>query len=87
MPVSFEIDFRGTVKPRAYIRRLHMTKNNCPVIQKIEELVKKSNELKRELDLTPFEDKQKFMCLLKKLINVHKNLDQVTLNEINSHHH
>ncbi|MBT2688618.1 hypothetical protein J7I93_10515 [Bacillus sp. ISL-47] len=56
-----------------------MTKNNCPVIQKIEDLVKKSNELKRELDLTPFEDKKKFMSLLKKLMSVHKNLDQLTL--------
>ncbi|MBX9971513.1 hypothetical protein [Cytobacillus firmus] len=56
-----------------------MTKNNCPVIQKFDELVKKSNELKKELDVTPFEDKQKFMSLLKKLITVHKNLDQLTL--------
>ena len=56
-----------------------MTKNNCPVIQKFDELVTKSNELKRELDVTPFEDKQKFMSLLKKLITVHKNLDQLTL--------
>ncbi|EWG12143.1 hypothetical protein [Cytobacillus firmus] len=56
-----------------------MTKNNCPAIQKFEELVKKSNELKRELDVTPFEDKQKFMSLLKKLMTVHKNLDQLTL--------
>ncbi|MEK3857520.1 hypothetical protein [Cytobacillus sp. FSL H8-0458] len=56
-----------------------MTKNNCPVIQKFDELVKKSNELKRELDVTPFEDKQKFMSLLKKLMTVHKNLDQLTL--------
>ncbi|AND42431.1 MULTISPECIES: hypothetical protein [Bacillaceae] len=56
-----------------------MTKNNCPVIQKFDELVKKSNELKKELDVTPFEDKQKFMSLLKKLMTVHKNLDQLTL--------
>ncbi|WP_436374130.1 hypothetical protein [Cytobacillus sp. BC1816] len=56
-----------------------MTKNNCPVIQKFDELVKKSNELKKELDITPFEDKQKFMSLLKKLMTVHKNLDQLTL--------
>jgi thymidylate synthase ThyX len=58
---------------------IHMTKNNCPVIQKFDELVKKSNELKKELDVTPFEDKQKFMSLLKKLMTVHKNLDQLTL--------
>ncbi|GLB59049.1 hypothetical protein [Cytobacillus sp. NCCP-133] len=56
-----------------------MTKNNCAVIQKFEELVKKSNELKRELDLTPFEEKKRFMSLLKKLMNVHQNLDQLTL--------
>ncbi|MDF2037875.1 hypothetical protein LIT38_25375 [Bacillus sp. CMF12] len=56
-----------------------MTKNNCPVIQKFDELVKKSNELKKELDVTPFEDKQKFMSLLKKLMTVHKSLDQLTL--------
>ncbi|MCM3705378.1 MULTISPECIES: hypothetical protein [Cytobacillus] len=56
-----------------------MTKNNCQAIQKFDELVTKSNELKRELDVTPFEDKQKFMSLLKKLITVHKNLDQLTL--------
>ncbi|MEH7572561.1 hypothetical protein, partial [Cytobacillus firmus] len=56
-----------------------MTKNNCPAIQKFDELVTKSNELKRELDVTPFEDKQKFMSLLKKLMTVHKNLDQLTL--------
>lgn len=56
-----------------------MTKNNCPAIQKFDELVNKSNELKRELDVTPFEDKQKFKSLLKKLMTVHKNLDQLTL--------
>ncbi|WP_264739843.1 hypothetical protein [Cytobacillus firmus] len=56
-----------------------MTKNDCPVIQKFDELVKKSNELKKELDVTPFEDKQKFLSLLKKLMTVHKNLDQLTL--------
>ncbi len=56
-----------------------MTNNNCPVIQKYEELVKKSNELKRELDSTPFEDKKKFMSLLKKLMTTHQNLDQLSL--------
>ncbi|KON86126.1 hypothetical protein AF332_04355 [Sporosarcina globispora] len=58
-----------------------MTKNNCPVIQKFDELVKKSNELKKELDVTPFEDKQKFLSLLKKLMTVHKNLDQLPLHD------
>ena len=53
------------------IQRTYKMKKN------IDELIKKSNELKKELDQTPYEDEKKFTTLLRSLLKIHNDLDEI----------
>lgn len=54
-----------------------MTKRHCKIQQKINELIKKSTEVKIELDKTPLEDEKRFISLLKSLLKFHQELDKI----------
>lgn len=47
--------------------------------QTIEELIKKSTEIKSELDKTPLEDTQRFTSLLKTLLKFHQDMENIRL--------
>jgi hypothetical protein len=54
-----------------------MMNSRCEVKENIDELIKRSNEVKIELDNTPYEDEKKFIRLLRRLIKVHKDLNEM----------
>ncbi|WP_180955198.1 hypothetical protein [Peribacillus deserti] len=54
-----------------------MKPSNCKIQQKINELINKSFEIKKELDATPLQDKKRFTSLLANLLKVHKDLDEI----------
>lgn len=45
--------------------------------ENLEELMKKSNDVKKALDHTPFENKTEFLKLLKSLVNIHRQMDEI----------
>ncbi|WP_175596743.1 hypothetical protein [Bacillus sp. MRMR6] len=54
-----------------------MNKNIMVEDTHLEELIKKSKEVKCELDQTPFEDEKKFGSLLKRLLLVHEAMNKL----------
>ncbi|WP_169816035.1 hypothetical protein [Peribacillus kribbensis] len=54
-----------------------MEHTNCKIQQKLNELINKSNEIKKELDETPHQDKKRFVSLLSRLLKVHKDMDEI----------
>ncbi|WP_409298648.1 hypothetical protein V1498_09885 [Peribacillus sp. SCS-26] len=54
-----------------------MESTNCKLQQKINDLLNRSHEIKKELDETPHQDKSKFRALLSSLLKVHNDLDKM----------
>ena len=47
------------------------------VKENLDELMKKSNDVKKALDHTPFENKKEFLKLLQSLVKIHRQMDEI----------